>query len=484
MNKKNFINTTIICSVIFLCALGAHAASLPPDPNNAALLYYQAFLLLPKPDYFANELINGNTTEKIYKYLRGVKLDPDPEEKIQEIEKSIHELELKMKGISPDPNKQLSPYERTIFTGKHFKEQRLGELDFLKESLEYHKKMKGVDPNKVIREHLNKCGHAIGLAQAASKIPICDWGYLYLKKYGSFSHQRYIEARKFLFILSADAMRLAADGHYDAALERCLMMRRFARHLGDLDIDIHSMSLSVDVTAFSAIRCILGSMSPDAETLVWLRDRLASTSGASESFVPALKVDYNRALQWLHTSPKTVERIRSRFIEAATYAKDKDAGEKFKNLTNEDMILLIREAASMYFNPFFDSVRREIESDKPYDQTYGELELLIYKLKSSDDFYNIAPFCDLTSIEVTPRFYNLHTNHKTMINAVKAAIEIYLILAKIGQLPETLPDGLPKDPYTLEDFKYEIIEDGFALYSQGEDFQGRGKQVFEFKVKK
>ena len=148
------------------------------------------------------------------------------------------------------------------------------------------------------------------------------------------------------------------------------------------------------------------------------------------------------------------------------------------------MIPLIREAASMYFDPFFDSVRREIESDKPYNQTCAELKFLIYKLKASNDFYVIASFYDLTYIEVAPRFYTGHVNHRTIINAVKAAIEIYLIVAKTGQLPESLPDDLPKDPYTLEDFKFEITKEGFALYSQGKDFQGSEKRTLEFKVKK
>ena len=143
--RKNFVSKTIICSAIFLCAFGAHAASLPPDPNNAALLYYQAFMLLPEPDYFTKELVHKNTTEKLYEYLNGAKLDPDPEEEIQEIEKDINELELKIKGISPDPNKQLSPYERTIYTGEHFKEQRSGELYSLKKSLEHNN-----PPKKII----------------------------------------------------------------------------------------------------------------------------------------------------------------------------------------------------------------------------------------------------------------------------------------------------------------------------------------------
>ena len=39
-----------ICGTILLAGVGAQAGALPPDPDNAALLYYQAHLLLPEPN--------------------------------------------------------------------------------------------------------------------------------------------------------------------------------------------------------------------------------------------------------------------------------------------------------------------------------------------------------------------------------------------------------------------------------------------------
>jgi hypothetical protein len=477
MNNKNTINLIIICSVIFLCAFSAQAASLPKDPNNAALLYYQAFVLLPEPDYFLNRLINRSTTEEIYEYLNGAKFEPDKETK-----KIVHDLELKMKGISPDPNKQLSPHEKALYQDEDYKERRLAELDFFKELIEQDKKMQGVDPNKVIREYLKKCGPSIALAQAASEITDCDWGILYSQ--GFDFHLPPTDVRKFTKILRIEALRLAADGNYRAALERCLMVCGLARHISDEDMIMHSISLSIDGIAFECIKYILESMPSDADTLTWLKDQLTATPGASESLVPALKIDYELVLQRLLKNPKTVARIRGRFVEEATYSENKDAEEKFKNLTNEELIPLIREFASVFFDPFFKSVLRAIKSKKPYDQIYAELELLIYKLKANDAFYIITPFYDLTHIEIAPRLYQLHVNLRTIKNAIEAAIEIYLVVAKIGQLPESLPDGLPKDPYTLEDFIYEITDDGFALRCQGEEFLRSLNRKLEFKVKK
>ncbi|MCH7556435.1 MAG: hypothetical protein IIB56_03160 [Planctomycetes bacterium] len=65
---------TICCvfGAILFCALGAYAAISSPDPDNAALLYYQAFLLRPQPD---------NAT---YDLLDAVLLGAEPDEKLRE----------------------------------------------------------------------------------------------------------------------------------------------------------------------------------------------------------------------------------------------------------------------------------------------------------------------------------------------------------------------------------------------------------------
>lgn len=46
---------------------------------------------------------------------------------------------------------------------------------------------------------------------------------------------------------------------------------------------------------------------------------------------------------------------------------------------------------------------------------------------------------------------------------------IYIISAQTGQLPETLPANLPKDPFSGQDFEYEITERGFVLRCRAKD---------------
>lgn len=73
------------------------------------------------------------------------------------------------------------------------------------------------------------------------------------------------------------------------------------------------------------------------------------------------------------------------------------------------------------------------------------------------------------------------------VRAVQAAIAVYLIKAKTGQLPQTLPADLPKDPYSGNDFEYQVTERGFILRCRavfgGQTLHGELPQ-FEFQVTK
>ncbi len=63
-----------VSGTIFFCAFGTNAAISLPDPDNAALLYYQAFLLRPELDdatfiHFDSVLRGGDPDEVVREYL-------------------------------------------------------------------------------------------------------------------------------------------------------------------------------------------------------------------------------------------------------------------------------------------------------------------------------------------------------------------------------------------------------------------------------
>ena len=72
---------------------------------------------------------------------------------------------------------------------------------------------------------------------------------------------------------------------------------------------------------------------------------------------------------------------------------------------------------------------------------------------------------------------------QTRLNAVKAAIELYLINIRTGQLPDALPQDLPQDLFSGRDFSYEKNEEGFILRCQAKDPYRDMIHEYSFKVK-
>jgi hypothetical protein len=73
--------------------------------------------------------------------------------------------------------------------------------------------------------------------------------------------------------------------------------------------------------------------------------------------------------------------------------------------------------------------------------------------------------------------------HALWYNSTLVAVEIYLIKARTGQLPATLPKGLPRAPYTGSEFEYAKTDDGFVLRYLKEDYTGRSMREIEFPVR-
>ena len=388
-----------ICVILSLWPLAAHAATLPPDPDNAALLYYQAFLLHPEPD--------ADTSASIDEVLRGGK------------------------------------------------------------------------PDEKLRNYLNlsDCRDTIEFAEAAAQLPSCDWGIRYSQGIG-IDLTLLANIRTLSFLISADARVLAAEGEYRIALGRCLTLRRIAGHVGDDTLINYSVALAMDGVAHKCTQDVLGCMPPNVEILTWLRGRLIVVRDTIPSFVRALEMDFELGLQSVRTNPEILESLREHLAEKTD---DENTRDEILGLTDEEIIDIVREP----YADFLDSVFHVMDSELIYEEKILEIQKL--KEKFIDEYISdITPvslaILYLGNSGIVDEMYNIKVRNTTQFNALKTAIEIYLIKAETDQLPQTLPDGLPKDPYSGQDFGYEITEEGFALYSQSEDFEGRGRQLLEFKV--
>ena len=336
----------------------------------------------------------------------------------------------------------------------------------------------GSEPNRQSRIYLGRCLPLIEIVEIASRMPQCIWGVWPERQLSRVALRREIGSLQ--EILLVDARTLAADGHYRVALERCLTVRRLARHLSD-DSELVFISRSPDIMALRTVQHVLGVMPPDMDILTWFRGRLAVVQGASSSFVEKLQADFNSLLNYVRMNPTLLATLRNCLVEKA---EGEEAKEKARHLTDEQILSPAREP----FPRFFDSIFQILDSEMTYEQKCSQMNRLINKLTEEYGSDPVVAYvirsCIDGMIEYPSRQYPLHVGHAAHINGIKAAVEVYLVVAKTGQLPGTLPEGLPKDPFTGRDFIYEITDEGFALRCEDEEFLRRKNRFLEFKVKK
>ena len=114
----------------------------------------------------------------------------------------------------------------------------------------------GAEPDERIREYLETCRGSIRYAEMASRMPDCNWGVLY--SLGFHYRLPHLESVRLLSrVLYADAQVLAADADYRAAFERCLTIRRLARHAGTETVHFYATAMETESLAQKSICQIL-----------------------------------------------------------------------------------------------------------------------------------------------------------------------------------------------------------------------------------
>jgi hypothetical protein len=388
LNHKSLILTCI--SVIFLTSVSP-AIAYPPD--NAAVLYYKAFLILQEP--------------------------------------------------SEDVKKMMSD----LRDGK-------------------------IKPNDEIRQCLQDNRHAIEFVETAAGVRDCDWGYDISKGFDVMLPEL-SKIRTIAFLLTAKAQILAEESDYKAALGKCLIIHKMARHVGDRLLISHLVGNALSTLANKQIGKILSQMPDDVETLTWLKTQIYDISSRANTLKAAMSSEREIALQQIRK--ENIGTVLDSLGDG-TDGMSKDDIEKVRN-GDEEFFRASRE----YYSNFITSV--QIAIDLPYPQSRKQLEQLSEKAqKQAAD--NPAAILSAALWPAVTRIYTLGVRANNHVNALKSAIDIYIAKAKTGRLPDTLPAGLPKDLYSGKDFEYEKTKDGFVLSFQSKDLDKGEISKYEFKVSK
>ncbi len=390
----NKIKTTK-CVILMLLILSSPAFAYPPDPDNAALLYYQAYIAYEKTDDTMQAMVSDLSKGKI-------------------------------------------------------------------------------EPNERIRKYIENCREAIDNAVAASEIPNCNWGLRYSKAFDmSLSHLA--QTRKLVFIIGSEIRILAADGDYQKALNRCLTLHKMSKHMGDETIISFLVAMAIGKMADNQIQFLLGEMPQDPKTLTWLKSQLAIID--SKPLSSRGTTEYERELSLEHMQLDKLKQL----IEIVNGEPIKPDSKEAEQLRNVDQATIDKNRA--YYIKHMDTLQTILSSPMNYEKVYTGLKKLNEQPKKDVAENNTDAY--ITSI-VSPAFeriVSVETRDKTFNNAVRAAVEIYIQKAKTGQLPETLPEGLPKDLFSGKDFRYEKTANGFTLRCRSKDLDKNETYKYEFKVK-
>ena len=389
--RNNKLTKAILITLI-LAVSTPLVFALPPDPDNAALLYYQAFLLYEQPD-------DGT------------------------------------KGLLKD-----------LSQGK-------------------------IDPNEKIIKYVEGCHTSIELAMVASEIPTCNWGVRFSE--GFAANLPFLAQVRFLyFLMAADARILAGEGAYRDALTRCLAAKRMGQHMGDNMLISVLVAIAIDKGTNNCIRDIMGTMPADADTLQWLKTQLATVPTRALSINHALKLEQEVALRTMQID--NIDMLVKTLKDAGIGVTD-----EMIEAVDEMSLAKCRE----HYSNHMSAMQNVLSAPMTYAKKYSELKKLDERAQSEKE-KNADAVLTAFLAPSTARAYNLSAGAHAINNATKTAVDVYIIKARTGKLPDVIPPDSPKDPFSGKDFEYEVTKNGFILRCQAEDLGKDEIHQYEFKVKK
>jgi len=325
----------------------------------------------------------------------------------------------------------------------------------------------GID--KEIKDYVQQNKFAIKYFVDAGDAPNCDWGLDYSEGI-ELQMPRLAPLRNLAKIVLAQAKIAADSADYKRALELCLSIHEASPHIADGGVLIsYLVGISLNALANQCIMEILPQISDNPDMLIWLKNQIYDVS---ERF-PSVKVSINGDLR---ICSQDINKEKAEYI--LKMAGDDIPKDKRKIIRNADEAFF--KANKEYFLDYLSTCLTAV--DLPYPQSYEQLEKSAKK-PAIESKKNPDAIMSTFLTPALSRILCLDLKTRTQFNAVKTALNLYIIRAKSVQLPDELPADLPKDLFSGKDFEYEKTKDGFVLRCQGKDLSKDKIYEYEFKVK-
>lgn len=331
-----------------------------------------------------------------------------------------------------------------------------------------------IKSNDQIKQHLQDNRNVMEFAEDAAETPHCDWGYDISRGLGVLMPEL-LNVRMTAFMFTAKAQILAEENDYKEALSKCLTIHKMARHVSDSMLISYLVGASLNNLANHRIEDFLSIMPEDLQTLVWLKSQILSISVNAPSIKVAMAREKEISMQELRR-----ERIDS-LLE--------DMGDDF--VTDEitaDAVKKVRAGDRKFFKDnreYYAGLMDDVivALDLPYQESHRKLKELNARVQK-DAKTNPAAIMAALLVPANSRVLTIGTKRSTFFNAIRAAIDIYIVKARTGRLPDTLPSDLPRDLFSGKDFEYEKTKEGFILRCRGKDLDKDETYQYDFKVRK
>jgi len=342
--------------------------------------------------------------------------------------------------------------------------------------IDFHKG--AIVSNEAIARYIERNRLVIDRAVTAAGVSKCDWGYDYSQEIMDMMMPNLPPLRSIALLLAAEARWLAEQGNYTTALDRCVTLRKIAMHACDRMLICYLSGNQINRIANEAVQYILGLMPGDVDELNRFKSRLTQTQ---EQFPSLAHYIMQEAHAWVAMMQKDkVQPILDIYKEGSL------AGYSMKPVLER-----IRKGDDTFFERNRDyylnaasTVVGTLESGLPYTQICAKLDGLIEQWSQEEEEDNPDAIFTAYFFPMRTRLYQSTVRQQNHVNALKTAIDLYIIKIRTGQLPDTLPADSPPDLFSGKSFAYAKTAEGFILRCQGkEDPKKDEVHEYEFKAK-
>ncbi len=332
-----------------------------------------------------------------------------------------------------------------------------------------------ISSNETIRVHVEKNRRVIEYAAKATSVTQCDWGYDYSEEI-ELTLPNLVPGRYLAWLLSTDARLRAEQGDYRTALDRCVTAYKMALHTVDRPMTTYLLGISTSGLANRTIQTVLATMPGDVDTLRWLKVQLSQIQDAFPPFEGAVTQEGQ-----IYVPAMRREKVQETMQILRRYNRESALSPQEQRIATGDDAFFERNRT--HWLQAIATLVDVLKSGQSYPQIHARLGELEQKLQAESRDNPAATFTEIL-FPAAHRLYLLTTRLQTHFNAVRTAIDLYTIKAKTGNLPETLPAGMPLDLYSGQPFEYEKAPDHFILRCRAKEdpLDAEAKQ-YEFKLK-